>query len=137
MIWDGQTIAVSEKQGENSARVIFLRAQLMDPAGMPSNPEVGKKDSENSSKPGTEIIEAPSIEELKKEKEKPRDLTPEEIERVNRADQAALRANQMHADGELEGAAKTYESALSLLPEHTLVDDRIRVYRQQRDRVLE
>lgn len=38
-IWDGQTIAWAEENENGSWRTVFITANLMDPAGMPINPE--------------------------------------------------------------------------------------------------
>lgn len=38
-IWDGQTIAWAEEKENESWRIVFITAVLMDPAGMPINPE--------------------------------------------------------------------------------------------------
>ncbi|NRB75505.1 MAG: LysM peptidoglycan-binding domain-containing protein [Verrucomicrobiales bacterium] len=36
-IWDGQTVAWAEKLDDKATRAVFIRAQLMDPAGTPLN----------------------------------------------------------------------------------------------------
>ncbi|MEM6279905.1 MAG: LysM peptidoglycan-binding domain-containing protein [Verrucomicrobiota bacterium] len=40
-IWDGQTVAIARKDREGQQRVIFVKAQLMDPAGVPINEAPG------------------------------------------------------------------------------------------------
>lgn len=41
-IWDGQIVAWSEKIDDDTSRIVFIKAQLMDPAGMPINKEPKK-----------------------------------------------------------------------------------------------
>lgn len=41
-IWDGQVVALSVSS-EDGIRTVFLKAQIMDPAGMPINPEGGQE----------------------------------------------------------------------------------------------
>jgi hypothetical protein len=38
-IWDGQTVAWAEEKKDGSWRIVFITANLMDPAGMPINKE--------------------------------------------------------------------------------------------------
>lgn len=43
-IWDGQTVAWSEKIGMGRNRVVFLTARLIDPSGKPINPEKSEEE---------------------------------------------------------------------------------------------
>jgi len=60
-IWDGQTVAWSEKIDDENYRTVFLKAQLMDPAGMPINEQSGAP---------IDPSDAPKIEELQGSNEK-------------------------------------------------------------------
>lgn len=44
-IWDGQTIAYSEKLDDGRVRMSFITARLLDPAGMPLHPKEEKPES--------------------------------------------------------------------------------------------
>lgn len=64
-IWDGQTVALSAAVKGKGTRTVFLTARLMDPAGMPINPEGGQRESEKAKTEKITPEEMPkSIEEL-------------------------------------------------------------------------
>lgn len=52
-------------------------------------------------------------------------------EKVQQADEAALRGAQLKADGDLEGAATAFKSAMDLLPDAPITQDRMEAYRNQ------
>lgn len=111
-IWDGQTVAVTEVDREGSGRIVFVRAQIMDPAGMPIH---GNRLPEN---------------------QRPPDLTDQEKRLVKEADEAALRGSQHLANGELTEAAANYKKALSLLPEYPITGERRKAYSKQFETIL-
>ena len=151
-IWDGQAVALAERDSKGEHRVIFVKAQLMDPAGMPIHPKGGleeqKEDAKPKKNPRIEKPEPPLKADPKPTVEvrpaKPDDtgkpgseLTAALQERVKQADENGLRGSQLHAEDQLEKALAHYEEALSLLPDHPVTEPRRRVYAQQAERIRE
>ncbi len=114
-IWDGQTISYVESNSEEeSKRLIFVKATIMDPAGQPVNGNHPRYESNKS-----------------------RDLSEAGKDLVKRSDNAALRGSKLMAEGSFREAAENYEAALNLLPEHELTEDRASAYRKQLNRALD
>lgn len=116
-IWDGQTVVIAERRESGACRFVFVKAQIMDPAGMPihaRNDGTAKK------------------EKLMKEVESSEgELTLESQDKVKMADEAALRGSQLMADGDYNGALKKYAAALDILPKHEMTAPRRRAYEKQ------
>lgn len=125
-IWDGQFALLVEKGEEDANRIVFVRGQIVDPAGLPIHRKA----------PETEIPEPP----VEPETQEPQadatehSLTPAEQDNVHAADDAALRASQLMADADYRGAYDHYARALTLLPEHPFCDQRRDAYTAQFER---
>ncbi len=112
-IWDGQTIAYSYPAEDGKrARVVFLTANLIDPAS------ARRMESEPPRSP------APS------EPAAPGHLTTAQQNAVRKADELALRGSQLMADGDLDAAAENFAESLRLLPEHEITGQRREAYQR-------
>ena len=120
-IWDGQTVAYSEEKEDGHYRIVFVTAQIVDPAGMPLARE-------------RELAEAEStIEELAKtpsSQPEPSSLAEKQA-LVKKADEAALRGSQLMADGNFGAAATLFTEALELLPVREITEPRRTAYQKQ------
>lgn len=106
-IWEGQTIAYSEKIGnEGKTRVTFIKAQTIEEAGQ----------------------------EVSQIEKKPEGLTTDQQNAVKKADELALRGSQLLADGEIAAAVEKFSESVKVLPEHPLTEDRSKAYREQWER---
>lgn len=121
-IWDSQIVAfsVSSEQGD---RTVFVKAQIMDPAGMPINPEGGQEAEKASEKESEEIATkfVPELNEADKLK-------------VKAADEMALRGSQQMADGRYREGAELYRLALEKLPQGKFTEPRRKAYEKQLER---
>ena len=64
-------------------------------------------------------------------------LTAEEALAVIKADEYALIASQLHADGDLDGAEKYYMKSLRIFPHHPKTEERRNAYRKELARILD
>ncbi|MEX2579212.1 MAG: LysM peptidoglycan-binding domain-containing protein [Verrucomicrobiales bacterium] len=129
-IWDGQSAAWAEEKKDGSFRIVFLKAHLMDPAGLPIHDPTGRNAPEHrtGSKP------APEERSEQGNSDVAPGLTAEQRKLVKEADEAALRGSQLLADEYFESAAEFYARALELLPKHEMTAPRRRAYEKQINR---
>ncbi|MDF1740595.1 MAG: LysM peptidoglycan-binding domain-containing protein [Verrucomicrobiales bacterium] len=117
-ISDGQTVVIAERREKGACRFVFVKAQIMDPAGMPFHRKDEKKEGEDSEKKETGFV--------------PNSHPDSElVAKVRKADEAALRGSQLMADGEYMKAAKEYAKALKTLPKHDATVPRREAYEKQ------
>lgn len=122
-IWDGQTVVIAERREKGDCRLVFVKAQIMDPAGLPIRGRIENKAKEQ--KP-------------KKEGKAPKVMvTPEFQDTVKRADNAALRGSQLMADGDYKNAGEKYAEALRILPKDEMTVPRRNAYEKQLARAQE
>ncbi|MEM7699575.1 MAG: LysM peptidoglycan-binding domain-containing protein [Verrucomicrobiota bacterium] len=108
-VWDGQSVSITQTRAGDPVRLVFIKAQLMDPAGMPIE-RPAEKPSEDA---GAGIF------------------SRENQDRTKLADEAALRGSQLLADGDISSAVEYYRKALEQLPTHPLVEPRRKAYLTQ------
>ena len=126
-IWDGQTVVIAERRENGKCRFVFVKAQIMDPAGMPIHGKVEKKkDAPGGKEPPMIAADPQASPEIQ--------FTTAMQESVKMADEAALRGSQLMADRDYNGGIEKYEEALSLLPEHEMTVPRREAYEKQLDR---
>lgn len=122
-IKDGQVIVWAEEKSDDTYRIVFTRAQILDPAGLPVNK------SEEIPFPRSN----PAIDKLLDGAAA--ELTPafstEQQRLVKEADEHALRGSQLLADGDFKAAVLKYRAALDLLPEHEMTAPRRKAYEEQ------
>ncbi|HRQ89170.1 MAG TPA: LysM peptidoglycan-binding domain-containing protein [Bacteroidia bacterium] len=137
---DGETVVVAEKNADGVNRLVFVTAQVVDPAGMPIQKTRGKPSPDRAPVVTESRIDPPKkSEEAAVEtpaKTEPEPMSIEEQNAVPRADKLALRASELFVAGDTEGAAKAYEEALSILPEHEYMGPRRKAYTRQLARTL-
>ncbi|MEM7600798.1 MAG: LysM peptidoglycan-binding domain-containing protein [Verrucomicrobiota bacterium] len=121
-IWDGQVVAftVSSEQGN---RTVFVKAQIMDPAGMPINPE-GGLEAENTRKKESEETATNFVPEL----------SETDKLKIKEADEIALSGSQQIAAGRHREGAENYRLALEKLPGGEFAEPRRKAYVKQLER---
>jgi len=118
---DGNTVAIAEKNASGENRVLFVTAQLMDPAGMPIStalpPPVPPPMPETADSSQADDRETGSTK-----------LSPEDHDSVRQADEFAIKASRLLGDGASIEASYLFERALETLPRHETTDSRRRAY---------
>ncbi len=123
-IWDGQTVVIAERRENGKCRFVFVKAQIMDPSGMPIHGKVEKKkDAPGGKEPPMIAANPQASPEIQ--------FTTAMQESVKMADEAALRGSQLMADRDYNGGIEKYEEALFLLPEHEMTVSRREAYEKQ------
>ncbi len=122
-IREGATLVIAERRENGAPRFVFVKAQIMDPAGMPFHRKDEKKAKEEKPKKGKESPEG--------------EFPLESREKVKKADDVALRGSQLMANGDYKGAAKKYAEALKILPKHEMTVPRREAYEWQLARAKE
>lgn len=122
-IGDGQTVILAERREKGTGRFVFVKAQIMDPAGMPIHRKNEKKAEKSESK---KEAKAPKVW-----------VTPGLQDVVKRADEAALLGSQLMADGDYKGAAGKFAESLNTLPKHEMTVSRREAYEKQLARAQE
>lgn len=117
VIPDGSVVVLSRKDSEGKYTTTYLKAEMMDPAGLRLNP----------TKAVTAVfdqkVELPKIYGY---------LSPDAIAAaITASDEAALQGSRYLADGKIAEAEAEYRKALHLLPENEATKQRERAYLKQ------
>ncbi|MEM6280041.1 MAG: LysM peptidoglycan-binding domain-containing protein [Verrucomicrobiota bacterium] len=118
LMWDGQIAAFSMRRKEGPIRMVFLRAELMDPAGERINPEGGAK----AFRPKIQFEPTSP----------PVDLADtEDLLLIHEAQDFAATGSDAMKEGSYHLAVQWFEKALATLPKMELTEERRIIYAQK------